>query len=193
MCLCSSACSLIVFQPWLCGCIRWGACEHIPESHSYSNSHRRSAPHICLRASTILFKPLGGAPFFVKVRERSISRLGGCAPAGGPAVAPVVGRSVSLTVLQFQREDFLTAMMLRLANGVVSIRTARGYGPPHRIACGFTSHARPRNVFLTCMRRLHESELSSNFWIAGSERSAGRTLRMWIPQARAAINEEDEA
>ena len=151
--------------------------------------------HVCVRGVTIIADPFGLPSFFVKARERerSISKLGGCTPADGPAVAPGVGRSVSLPVLQLQTEDFSTAMILRVANGVVSIRNARGYGPPHRIACGFTSHAQPRNVFLTCMRRPHESELSSNLWIDGSGRSAGRTLRTWMPQARAAINEKDEA
>ena len=106
-------------------------------------------------------------------REREPFEAWGCAPEGGLAAAPVVqsGPSVVMTASQLQRDDFfsggsMTAKMLRLANGVVSIRSAQGCGPPRHIACGFTSHARLRNVLLTCMKRPHESKPSCNLWIA---------------------------
>ena len=105
--------------------------------------------------------------------EREPFEAWGCAPEGGLAAAPVVqsGPSVVMSASQLQRENFFsggstTAKTLRLANGVVSIRSAQGCGPPRHIACGFTSHARLRNVLLTCMKRPHESKPSCNLWIA---------------------------
>ena len=160
---------------------------HRARSHCRSMLQTRSCfcPTICLCAAALLFELLRlpsvlvattskpHAKYCAAVQVASPFEAWGCAPENGHAAAPEVGRSVSLTASQFRREDFFRGgrtKMLRLVNGVVSIRSAHECGPPRRINCGFTSHARTRHVLLTCMKRPHESKLSCNLWIAGRER-----------------------
>ena len=98
------------------------------------------------------------------------------APADAPAAAPSQsgGSGVSRTVSQLRRVDFfrgtMTTRMLRHDDGGVSILHVHGGGPPRRTAYGCTSRVQLRNVYHTCISRLHESKPSCDLWIAARSR-----------------------
>ena len=114
--------------------------------------------------------------------DREPFRSLGCAPENGRALVVQSGARASLTASQLRKADFfrcgsMATRMLQFVEGGGSIRNVHACGRPRRTAYGCTSHARLRNVFLTCMKRPRESKPSCDLWIA-----AGRFSDPWDVQ-----------